>query len=142
MDDFVSKPLRRETLIAALNRWVGVSAALPTLPVLDRDGLRELQEVAGEQWGALVDDFLADLPVQLVALTTCQDDPAVLARVAHVVKGSSSTMSAVRLAAAAEALEAAALSGVDTADALRLVEQRAVEAAAALAASATVAAGG
>ncbi len=130
MDDFVSKPLRRETLIAALNRWVGVMAAVPAVAavaavpvpavavpavavpavaVLDDDALRELREVAGEHWGALVDDFLDDLPVQLAALTACQGDLEQVARLAHVVKGTSSTMAAQRLAAAAEALEAAAL---------------------------------
>ena len=132
MDDFVSKPLRRETLIAALNRWVGVAA--PLAPVLDADGLRELQEVAGEHWTALVDDFLADLPVQLAAL----EDGADVARMAHAVKGASSTMAAVRLAAAAGTLEAAALGGADTGAALREVQQRAAEAADALRASATV----
>ena len=139
MDDFVSKPLRRETLIAALNRWVGVTvppvaeapAEAPAGAVLDEAGLRELQEIAGEHWGALLDDFLDDLPVQLAALAD-STDPAQTARLAHVVKGTSSTMAAPRLAAAAEALEAVALAGGGTGPALRELEEQAVEAAAAL----------
>ena len=138
MDDFVSKPLRRETLIAALNRWVGVAAAAPAAvpapaAVVDDAGLRELQEVAGEHWGALVDDFLDDLPTQLAALTASADLGEV-ARLAHVVKGTSSTMAAPRLAAAAAALEAAALRGDVSggADCLAEVEREAVAAADAL----------
>ena len=80
-----------------------------------------------------VDDFLDDLPAQLAALTACADLGDV-ARLAHVVKGTSSTMAAPRLAAAAEALEAAALGGdvSGVADRLAEVERQAVAAAAAL----------
>jgi CheY-like chemotaxis protein len=134
MDDFVSKPLRRETLLAALNRWVGVPATVPVPAVLDADALRELQEVAGEHWAALVDDFVADLLVQLAALAACTD-PAEVARLAHVLKGTGSTMGAPLLSAAAQVLEAAAAAGADTGPASAELEERAAEAAAALRAS-------
>ena len=142
MDDFVSKPLRRETLIAALNRWVGVVAAAPG--ALEGEALAELQEVAGEHWGALVDSFLDDLPVQLAELTASAGDLGRTARVAHVVKGASSSMAAGRLAGAATALEAAVASGDAAAVAACVadVEREAVAAATVLRATVDVATAG
>jgi CheY-like chemotaxis protein/HPt (histidine-containing phosphotransfer) domain-containing protein len=139
MDDFVSKPLRRETLMAALHRWVGVTVDAPVVAVLDADGLRELQDVAGDHWGALVDDALDDLAAQLAALTTC-DDLAEVARLAHALKGTSCTMAATRLSLAAAALEDAAVAGTGTAPLLAQVHRDAADAAAALRASAGAAA--
>jgi PAS domain S-box-containing protein len=119
MDDYVSKPVTRETLEAAMARWVEVPdgshapaeapaappvEALRSAPVLDPDVVGRLQSLgraAGEDlFGQLTEIFLAELPARLDRLReaiAAADDEA-LRRAAHTLRGSSANVGAATLA--------------------------------------------
>lgn len=63
--------------------------------------------------GELVDEFLADAPVQLAAMRAAveQGDAAELVRPAHTLKGTSANLGAALLAAECRAIEELAKSG-------------------------------
>ena len=124
MDDFLSKPLRREMLSATLNRWLGEVdepelVAAPAVPedalgpVLDADLVAELTGLGDDALRGLVDDFDRLLGAQLEELTGAlgSADLALAARVAHSLRGGSSALAAQRLVAVADQVERAALSG-------------------------------
>jgi len=84
--------------------------------VLDRAALRSLLEMVGDDpefVGELVDEYLADAPVQLEAMraAVAAGDPASAARPAHTLKGTSSNLGAMELAAACRKIEERARAG-------------------------------
>jgi two-component system, sensor histidine kinase and response regulator len=133
MDDYVSKPVKAEELDAVLERWllqdeekVGQDTSAPgtgngTAAAPDGSidpsvlkSLRELQE-EGEPdvLKELIELFLEDVPPQLEVLQEAEEreDAQSVERTAHTLKGSSSNLGAVRMAAICAELEEIGRSG-------------------------------
>jgi CheY-like chemotaxis protein len=108
MDDYISKPVRIEDLVAALERGSAQGhapevAALTTRAV-DVTVLEEIQASLGDGSPEIVveiiDLFLDDLPIQIETLrqSIAQGDAPVIQRVAHTIKASAATIGALALA--------------------------------------------
>ena len=138
MDDYVSKPIQPEALAAAIARWEGPepeesAVEDPALPAAQSPAAREPQpyvppaeEQAAPPFGRetlltrlggdeevfdeIVQIYLEDLPGLLESMATSlqSGDTVTLRRNAHSLKGSSGTVGATHLQAAAFALEQAA----------------------------------
>ncbi len=115
MDDYISKPVRVEDLVAALER---TGAEPPHAPAdaagpgaVDRDVLEQLQVSLGAESPAIIaeiiDLFLEDLPLQIAMIEEGVRDGAavVVQRAAHTVKASAATVGAHGLATQSQALE-------------------------------------
>jgi PAS domain S-box-containing protein len=140
MDDYISKPVRTEDLIAALGRCAPrsagtaareTSAIRPEANLLDHHVLQRLQADLGDGDPAivieLIDMFLSDSPQLLATLrqslaARAADD---FQRAAHTLKSSSATLGAATLAKVSQQLElsgrAAAFDQID--DQFREFEQ-------------------
>jgi CheY-like chemotaxis protein len=116
MDDYISKPVRREELLAALERCPihpnGEPAAnTDLLTVIDQEVLRRLQDELGGGDPAivleLIDMFLSDLPNQQIAMQQAYDrhDAIALRRSSHTAKSSAAIIGALNVVAACQALE-------------------------------------
>ncbi len=124
MDDYLTKPIRRQALEAALRAApasdaVGASAPIPTTQsgLLDReviDDLRALEALGGKSvLKEMVDVFLRDAPVTIAAVeaaVSASDLPGA-ARGAHKLKGSAAALGVYRVAFVASGIEDAAASG-------------------------------
>ncbi len=122
MDDYVSKPIRVETLVDALTRAAealparGALAALtedvnPGPLVLDAGALAGLRELVGDDPAflrELVDSALEDAPALLADLRRALDagDAPTLRRAAHTLKSTSAQFGATQYAALAKQVEA------------------------------------
>jgi signal transduction histidine kinase/CheY-like chemotaxis protein/HPt (histidine-containing phosphotransfer) domain-containing protein len=127
MDDYLSKPIRRSALDAAVERWLPdgglepVTAGAPEdqaplLPsrsqpvedVLDQATIGQLREtLAPEMREQLVTTFEAQEKqcVADLAAAVARDDRDEVRRVAHLLKGSSSSLGAMRLRYCSERME-------------------------------------
>ncbi|MDZ4722111.1 MAG: response regulator, partial [Roseiflexaceae bacterium] len=119
MDDYVSKPIRREELLAALERCSLTMHVQPvdpvqgaaTLPIIDQQVLERLQDELGggdpEIVIELIDMFLADTPIQIAAMQQAyrDHDAILLRRSSHTTKSSAAIIGAMNLVAACQALE-------------------------------------
>ncbi|RMG94493.1 MAG: response regulator, partial [Chloroflexi bacterium] len=122
MDDYVSKPIRLEELVAALGKCLPVSAndsittavsntstthpTQPTDPTIHAGNISDtwpidksaLREIMGPDWANLVAEllplFLEDASDHLQAMTNAHraNDATTLRRIAHTLKGSSANM--------------------------------------------------
>ena len=133
MDDYLSKPLRVETLAEGLSRFVGGQSHLEgkarvvALDVLDAKaiaGFREMEAESGQSMLAgLIEIFLSSTPASFrearVALEA--GDHARLNQAAHLLKGSCANFGAERMRTACERLEIAARAG-DLANAPALLD--------------------
>ena len=116
MDDYLTKPVRKEEVGAAVARW---STARPPQPRTASNGDPTID---GERWKMLSDlaetsddDFLTDLVTPFLEQTDDQcrrlqqaiddDDPATVREVAHGLKGAAANLGAVRLSSLASRLE-------------------------------------
>jgi CheY-like chemotaxis protein/HPt (histidine-containing phosphotransfer) domain-containing protein len=124
MQDYLSKPIRLQALVNALQK-----VRLPSLPprtprpqpsdspVLDRDVLAELKMIGGD--GAdqlmadLIDSYLADAPQLLTLLETAlaSDDLPQIRHAAHTLKSSSASLGATELAKLCKTIEKQAREG-------------------------------
>jgi CheY-like chemotaxis protein len=141
MDDYITKPVKPEMLLAAIQPWTidrsagrladttdpsesieassaGVTDASGKHPtVIDPsviDGLRRLQSSTNPDFfNRIVDLFITETPHRLAAMRTALDgsDAAALAHEAHALKGSSANLGARRMNALCEILEEQGLSG-------------------------------
>jgi CheY-like chemotaxis protein/HPt (histidine-containing phosphotransfer) domain-containing protein len=146
MDDYLSKPFKKEALRAVLERWLPSSRQRPDAPaetvapapapsavvheaapqkaeVLDRsmlDNIRRLQKPgAPSVLGKVVDLYFRDAPQQIVSMRDAlvAADATVLRRAAHTLKSNSGNLGATGLAAVCKELEARAASAqLDGAD--------------------------
>jgi len=112
MDAYVAKPLRRDQLAAALERWIvkapadepkQVGSVADENAVLDEQtfgAIRELSERAGEDvGGSIVQLFLRDAEAQVVKLRQllAQMDAPAIAGCAHALRGSAGNIGARRV---------------------------------------------
>jgi len=130
MDAYLSKPIKAETLAAMVGRWV-TSAGIPE-PGLDSspDGeglldsalLAALRELGTDEFDSLVRLFLTDGAGRIAELRMAEatGDSDAMGRLAHSLKGSSSTFGAGTLAERCEELQTRAAAG-DLAAASRLI---------------------
>ncbi|MEO7912376.1 MAG: response regulator [Roseiflexaceae bacterium] len=118
MDDYISKPVRIEDLVAALERCAPQSAelaAVPELaaladPLVDWDMLARLQaDLGGDEAIVIevIEMFLADTPQQLERMRQALDNAAALdlRHAAHTLKSTSASVGALALAACCRELE-------------------------------------
>ena len=125
MDDYMQKPMRREELVAALERWLeakGAGSANSTgseefasqdHPVLD---LERLRLTSGGDEGVqreIIALFMEDTRLRVAELAEASQrgETAALHREAHTIKGASATIGALRMQATAAVVEAAAAQG-------------------------------
>ena len=137
MDDYLSKPINRETLQAVLARWgsaMNDDAAVqpPSLPgqmpsppaappardeapapVLDQDVLDELLEVIGPDTARIIGVFLDDTPALISQLqdASVAADLDQLRALAHSLKSASANVGALALSAASRRIEHDARAG-------------------------------
>jgi HPt (histidine-containing phosphotransfer) domain-containing protein len=118
MDGFLAKPLVRRDLAAVLDRWSGHEAAKARPDqALDRaviTALRQFDEATGGQiLGELVTLYVTDTTVRVATLRGAVDSgaTAVIAELAHGIKGSSANVGARGVAAACARLESAVTDG-------------------------------
>ncbi|MGE6331679.1 ATP-binding protein [Stenotrophomonas sp. NPDC077659] len=140
MDDYLSKPINRETLHALLQRWGAAPAAVASSfldcsryedsresstlppapdtdtspqPVLDRSVLEELQGVIGPAALQIVAVFLEDAPTLVQALQQAAqgNDIERLQALSHSLKSSSANVGALSLSAVARRIEHEARAG-------------------------------
>jgi signal transduction histidine kinase/DNA-binding response OmpR family regulator/HPt (histidine-containing phosphotransfer) domain-containing protein len=116
MDGYISKPVDPATLFAVVEQReypVVETADGTNSAVLDEASLRHRLGDDDKLLRSVVRVFLDDLPGRLRAIQGALDrgDLDAIRRAAHALKGSSSNLSAIRLAEAALALERAAAEG-------------------------------
>jgi len=103
MDDFVAKPVRADDLAAALGRHIEP-------PALDPVATARLREAVGseELVAEILELFLAQATTHLETITraVAAKDVDAVARSAHTLKGSATTVGATAVARAAAELEA------------------------------------
>lgn len=113
MDDYLTKPVRRENLAAALARWLpGQTARSPICAAdpavapgdngcIDPAVLADLRslDATGELLSTLRAHFLEETPLLLAAMRAAlsRGDAAALADTAHALKGSSGNLGAIRM---------------------------------------------
>jgi CheY-like chemotaxis protein/HPt (histidine-containing phosphotransfer) domain-containing protein len=122
MDDYLAKPVRQELLAEALDSWLSLRDDFFTTgfrsakaededAVLDHDildGLRELQEEGeADILQELVGLFLRDVPARLESIQVAieDDEPLLVKKIAHTLKGSCGNLGAQRMAGVARELE-------------------------------------
>ncbi|MDI1445450.1 response regulator [Polyangium sp. 6x1] len=128
MDDFVSKPIRIEELVAALTRSalelprIPASSRIPfprdpDEPVLDEEAFERVRLVASldeeNPFAALVSDFVHDSRrnVEEMGAALAEGDLRRLERLAHNLKGSAGMLGATRLSRRSADVERAAREG-------------------------------
>jgi PAS domain S-box-containing protein len=129
MDDYMSKPLDRTTLIDRLARWGGATAAAApeaSAPVSDPDAPLDAQVIAllrglvaedgPDLLGELADLFIGELAPRIEGIRNgiLAADPGVVSQWAHSLKGSAGNLGANRLAALCEQIEREARQGATT----------------------------
>jgi HPt (histidine-containing phosphotransfer) domain-containing protein len=146
MDDFLTKPLRREALAQVLLRWTSAAPApqppvqVPAQPTaaavdaLDQTVLDQLLSL-GAAFSSVVQVYLDTAPARLDELAAAVDagDGEAVGRLAHLLAGSSSCVAAQHVSSACAELELTARTGgVATAEAVTRLRERHEQAAAAL----------
>lgn len=125
MDDYLSKPVKRDALTAMLLRWLdgldrteacrSESVRVPALTesVLDEQALDQLTEMLDGDATDIIESYLSDSRGQLDAMTKAlnEGDLKALERAAHSLKSTSRSLGARKVADLAEQTEAAARSG-------------------------------
>ena len=128
MDDYMSKPIKRDVLALTLARWLekpkqstssaAESANLPAAtampaaseivtPALDLAALAQLRELMGAELAQVLETYLQDTVGQLLAMDTAfaNRGSVVVQRAAHSLKSSSDAVGASGVRSVAEALE-------------------------------------
>jgi len=133
MDDFLSKPIRPQTLQDMLARWLGRPAAQAGAQAQggvppDDDELESVREMFGDSFPELVALFLNDSPGRIDGMraAAASGDAAQLCRFAHAFAGSCASIGASGLSAACRELELLGKQGMP-ADATAHVEAIAAE---------------
>jgi signal transduction histidine kinase/CheY-like chemotaxis protein len=117
MDDFLSKPIRPQTLREVLARWLGTGAPIqPATPEVkeDSDDLEAVQAMFGPSFGALAALFLDDTPQRIAALYQAAENPDRLNQIVHGLSGSFASIGANNLASICKELEIESEVGLPT----------------------------
>lgn len=140
MDDFVSKPIRVEELVAALSRSQRREDTMPSklrnqnsafleevteAAVLDSTALDRNRATLGAEFlTEVIDTFLADSPDRMNDIRQAleQDDALLLARSAHTLKSNSATLGGMTFSTLCSRLEALGKTGTVTAAAELLAQ--------------------
>lgn len=113
MNDFLSKPIRPQTLKEMLVRWMprAVAAEAPS-PAAD-DELDMVREMFGDDFADLAALYRNDSPPRIAAMRAAHasHDLALLAKVSHALSGSSASIGATALSLLCRDLESAAKGG-------------------------------
>ncbi len=123
MDDYLSKPVKKEELKKTLAQWL-IYDTLPQTadntntsremaektaqyPLIDQQILAALKELMEEEFPALINSYIEDAPKLLADILSSSKEAEreVLVRAAHTLKSSSSNLGAKQLAAIAEGIE-------------------------------------
>jgi len=140
MDDYLTKPFRRESLGAVLARWLAPSelaAALPTTPpslpraapepagALNVDALTQLRDVFDGDISGVVGAYLSDAQTQINAMASALERQAgaELERAAHSLKSTSRSVGADAVAGLCAELETLARNEDYAASAKPLLQQ-------------------
>ena len=132
MDDYITKPLRRDVLISTLARWIidkeqfttsaeeYATPAQPTgdvlPPVFDAAVANEVREYMGEKFSVILNMYLNDAQKHLDIIKNVPsnlDDLSKIMRAAHSLKSSSAHIGALRTAQFASDLETRARAALD-----------------------------
>jgi HPt (histidine-containing phosphotransfer) domain-containing protein len=121
MDDYVAKPVKRDSLTAALLRWLTepswrgelqMERASGTSPerMLDMSALKQLIELFDGDATDVIESYVSDSATQLDVMTNAlnEGDDAALARAAHSLKSSSRSLGALVVGNLAEQIEMSA----------------------------------
>jgi CheY-like chemotaxis protein len=115
MDDFLSKPIRPQTLHDLLVRWLPQRAVAATAPLAAtcKDELESVREMFGADFGELAALYQNDGPPRLAAIREAfaAGDCARVAKVTHALAGSSASIGATGLSALCKEVETAAKAG-------------------------------
>jgi two-component system, sensor histidine kinase and response regulator len=106
MDDYISKPVRMEELVGAIERGLKAldDACHADADILDKSLLESVRDLRApgepDPLAELIDLFLSDTPPRIARILDAfkAGDPAELERAAHSLKGSSSNLGAKCLA--------------------------------------------
>lgn len=116
-EEFLAKPVQLEGLQAVLRNCPSrrlKTAAQSQLPVLDPAILDNLKRLGDQEFlDSLIDDAAQELPQMLGLLMDCwrRSDASQVVQLAHAIKGSASTLGAMRVARIAGSIEEEAKSG-------------------------------
>ena len=108
MDALLAKPLRPQMLREALAHWLDCPQAMPQAAMPSAaDEIEAVRAMFGSDFHALALFYLQDGPPRLTALRQAHEnsDPALLARIAHALGGSSASIGASGLANLCRELE-------------------------------------
>jgi CheY-like chemotaxis protein len=123
MDDYLSKPIHRQTLETALCRWLSgdkrgyfpppSSPTLPSLPsdkILDMNIYNEMKDVMEDEMKQVVFQYLASIPAYIGMIKDALDRKSMkdIAEAAHPLKSSSASIGAMRLRNICASIEKAA----------------------------------
>lgn len=122
MDDYIAKPLKREELLAIVEKWAFLSAECAMQDAegeFDTDAPldigQSLKEFSGDKdfLAEVLNNFLRDVRIRISILkqSIAEDDAEAAAKEAHKIKGGASSLAALKLSEIASELEAAAGSG-------------------------------
>ncbi|MBR8828691.1 MAG: response regulator [Gomphosphaeria aponina SAG 52.96 = DSM 107014] len=104
MDDYISKPIRVQELVASLNKSKSVSENSPvSIKAIDLTAIQEIQNMIGDdplELSAVIDSYLEDSSLYLknIKIATEKTDAQGLEMVAHTWKSSSALLGALNLA--------------------------------------------
>ena len=125
MDDYISKPIKRDAVTAALSRWLKMDTTAQASIVevhhtmtedtytagdatsLDINALMQLRDMMEEDFIQVIEAYLIDTPARLSDISDgiAGQDPELVGRAAHSLKSTSQTVGAIMLARTAERLE-------------------------------------
>ncbi len=126
MNDYISKPLKLDTLIAKLERWLDlppenkleidstkiltshdVQFDINEKSIIDPGIISELRDNVGDGFNDMVEVYIEDMGILLRSLekSVLEKNSSTLIHYAHSIKGSSSNFGAIRLAHIAKQLE-------------------------------------
>lgn len=113
MNDFLSKPIRPQTLKDMLARWMPRTDVAETHSPSAEDELEMVREMFGIDFAELAALYRNDSPPRIAALRDAHaaGDQALLARVSHALSGSSASIGATALSLLCRELENAAKAG-------------------------------
>jgi len=145
MDDYLSKPIKREVLASALARWLKPSCpgspdsrddcapvqsdppmcdiATPRDSALNAAVIAELSELMGDDLPDVIETYVGDTSAHITAMEAAlaQRDLAALGRCAHSLKSSSDAVGAVVVRSLSQALESHVRAGGGIDEAQRIV---------------------